>query len=686
MLRTGLISFFATFILLAGGYAYAVEPSPWMEVHSGHYTVITDAGEKNGREVALRLEQMRAVFLGLLTKDHLNEPVPLTILAFGNDKSYYQVAPLQHGQPIDVPGFFLSGDDQNFIALNLMESESWRAVAYDLAHLWLSQNYPPAQGWFDDGFTAYFSTIRVDDRQVQMGGDPSIIRLGTEPFGPAGVAGSDAPKSFTEVLSTEPWVPLPDLFAMKHDVSRAKENPLGNSPNAIKYYAESWMVMHYIIHQKELPQAGSYFDLVLNQHMPIEDAIQKAFGMSPAQLEDAVKQYFQSLTALKNEVSAARQKAPLPQPYQFAALVSPGDSTISAVKLTEPDARSLYAEVQIRIPERREMGLATLKTLTTTPTPSDIKTEVKNEQRQKEAEKDDQNPLTLPTDAIGNALAHRVTAWDDIQHDKFDEALAELGDAAALNQRDMWVRYYLCLLKYRMAQATHSDIRGLANMLIDLRAVLEWYPEMASAYDLLAVGRNQGGSTSAAMEAERAALSLSPRNETYDYHLAQIYIGGKKWDAAQNLLERLKNSGDPELAKLAQDRLDEIGNERKYGPTASGAAARRQFAPQKSPFDVLDQDAAKRAAAEQAQPEEGDKRPTKFLKGRLIAVDCSTPPSAILTVTSEGIVLKLRSADYKSMLLIGADDFSCDWHDRQVTVNYKPGGLSDGDLVSLEVR
>jgi hypothetical protein len=38
------------------------------------------------------------------------------------------------------------------------------------------------------------------------------------------------------------------------------------------------------------------------------------------------------------------------------------------------------------------------------------------------------------------------------------------------------------------------------------------------------------------------------------------------------------------------------------------------------------------------------------------------------------------------MLLIGADDFSCTWRDRQVTVNYKPGGLTDGDVVSLEVR
>ena len=81
-----------------------------------------------------------------------------------------------------------------------------------------------------------------------------------------------------------------------------------------------------------------------------------------------------------------------------------------------------------------------------------------------------------------------------------------------------------------------------------------------------------------------------------------------------------------------------------------------------------------------------DKRVPKFLKGRLVAVDCSQPPAAILTVNFRRSALKLRASDYKSLLLIGVDDFSCDWKERNVTVNYKPGGIADGDLVSLEIR
>jgi hypothetical protein len=79
-------------------------------------------------------------------------------------------------------------------------------------------------------------------------------------------------------------------------------------------------------------------------------------------------------------------------------------------------------------------------------------------------------------------------------------------------------------------------------------------------------------------------------------------------------------------------------------------------------------------------------RPAKFFQGRLVAVDCSKSPAAILTVSSGGKTMKLRTPDYKSLLLIGADSFSCAWNDRSVSVNYKPGGISDGDLVSVELR
>ena len=81
-----------------------------------------------------------------------------------------------------------------------------------------------------------------------------------------------------------------------------------------------------------------------------------------------------------------------------------------------------------------------------------------------------------------------------------------------------------------------------------------------------------------------------------------------------------------------------------------------------------------------------DKRPVQFIKGKLASVDCSQTPAAVLTVIAGKKTLRFRSEDYKSITLIGADDFSCDWRNRAVAVNYKPGGKADGDVVSLEIQ
>lgn len=661
----------------------ATEP-PWLELHSAHYTVITDAGEKKGREVALRFEQMRAVFATLLMKDRLNEARPLTILAFKNDKSYYQIAPLHQGQPIGAPGFYLPGEDQDFIVLNVFEQEPWRAVAHDFAIRLLSYNYPPAQGWFDEGLAEYFSSLRVDNRQVEIGGDPELQDTVAEDL-LGNQRDAHPAKSFTELLSAQVWLSLPDLFSVKHDPSTKNEGT-----RHTLYHAESWIVMHYLLHEKKLQETGTYFALALNQHVPIEDAIRQAYEMDSKQLEVAVKEYFHAQAGLQVAVNSARQgnsdptnAGPSRQIDRYPVPVGENEVTVTAKPLPEADARALYAGVQIRIPERRDMGLKALNQLATTPTEVDKKAEAKP------TKKIGEDAEQLPDNSIGNPLSHRILAWDHIQHGEFQEAFNEIGDAAALNPRDMWVRYYLCVAKYRMAQAKHADMMGLANMMLDLKAVLEWDPEMADAYDLLAVARNSGGSSTSAMQSERAAMALSPRNESYVFHLAQIYVASKKWEAAGVLLERLKSSGDPQIATQARDLLSQAGTERKYGIALNSTGGNQpKYEVQKSPFDALEQEAEKRDASEHdgqgSSPP--DTRVTKFVKGRLVAVDCSKPPAAILTVASDSGTLKLRASDYKSLLLIGADDFSCSWRDRQVTANYRPGGASTGDLVSLEMR
>src|SRR5512133_1861505 len=115
--------------------ALAVSSSParageaqWIEIQSPHFSVITNAGERRGKDAAVRFEQMRAVFGALMVKANVNLPVPLQIVAFRNGKEFKQVVPLWHGKPIDVAGLFQPGQDRCFIMLDMGVENPWTVV------------------------------------------------------------------------------------------------------------------------------------------------------------------------------------------------------------------------------------------------------------------------------------------------------------------------------------------------------------------------------------------------------------------------------------------------------------------------------------------------------------------------------------------------------------------------------
>ncbi len=78
--------------------------------------------------------------------------------------------------------------------------------------------------------------------------------------------------------------------------------------------------------------------------------------------------------------------------------------------------------------------------------------------------------------------------------------------------------------------------------------------------------------------------------------------------------------------------------------------------------------------------------PVRFLKGKLVSVDCSAAPQAVLTVTSGARSLKLHVRDAAHVIVIGADQLSCDWKNKSLAVNYRERPDGEGDVVSVEVQ
>jgi thioredoxin-like negative regulator of GroEL len=649
MLRGPVLAF-----LLCSTISARTAEAPWIRVSSSHFSVLTDAGEKRGREVILRFEQMRAVFAQLLMKTHVRMPEPLEIIAVKGDKEYVQIAPLVHNQPISAPGFFLAGEDRNYIVLDLFADDSWRAISHQFAHLLLNYNYPPTPGWFDEGFAEYFSSLRLADKQAQMGSDPELNLSWQEDLIGNQTEVRNPPKSLTALLTTPVWITIPDLFTMRHDTTNYQEG----SHNTL-FYAESWIVMHYLLNKNKLSETGTYFGLVQNQKIPVEQAIHQAYGMNSSQLEQAVRDYFHSLAPLFQAEDAAKRPGitnPSGEIYQFS-VVGPEEIGASLQPVAEADAQALLAEAALRLPEHRGQAVKELQSIISQP-------------------------------KLENSVAHRALAWDHVEKKEFDAATEELDKATELDDRDPWLHYYKALVKYRQREETGESFRGLANMIQDLRAVLDWDPDFAEAYNLLAMARLEGGGIRSALESIKTATQLSPRNQTYLLNMARVYMAAKQWDDAAALLNGLKNSQNPQIAQAAKKNLEDLPTLRKYG-LLPAAEAKSPTAASIGHHKQENANAQEESGEHEPSAPSGphiDKRPVQFMKGKLASVDCSQTPAAVLTVIAGKKTFKLRSEDYKSITLIGADDFSCDWRNRAVAVNYKPGGKVDGDVVSLEIQ
>ena len=162
-------------------------------------------------------------------------------------------------------------------------------------------------------------------------------------------------------------------------------------------------------------------------------------------------------------------------------------------------------------------------------------------------------------------MAHRAIAWGHLEKNEFEDANDELQQALRLQPQDPWTHFYLAWMKYYEAQANGTLFPGLANMMIDLRAVLDWNDQVAEAYHMLAMARVEGGGVHSAVEAIQKAVQLNPRSEKYLLDMARVYMAAKKWDEATTLLERLKARPRIRRSRWRQRNLSDLPTLKKYG-------------------------------------------------------------------------------------------------------------------------
>ena len=290
----------------------------WVQVRSAHFTVITDAGESRGREVALHFEQMRSVFGAFMSKPNLELPSPMQVVAFRSTKEMRRFVPLWRGKPIDMMGYYHQSSDCSVILLDLSVKNYWQTAFHEYAHQLLNANTSAeTQPWFDEGFAEYFSTIRVQGNDAEVGA---------------------AHEKDFKVVRHKRLMTTADLLQVRQDSDTYNQD--GTARNV--FYGQSWLMVHYLFDTHSLPKAFDYFARIAEGTTSIEEAFRQSFGMSTEQFDGVLREY-------------ARQKRLNMFPVGLTAQNRPATYTVRWLSGTEAAAQ--LADVHLHSAEYGDVAV-----------------------------------------------------------------------------------------------------------------------------------------------------------------------------------------------------------------------------------------------------------------------------------------------------------------------------------------
>lgn len=620
----------------------------WYEAKTQHITVLTDISEKRARELALRFEQTRALTGQVISRDKVSVAQPLDIFAFKDPADYRRNVPGAVGERSVA---LVAGGERNYLVFGPTLSATpeaelatqWQRGAGDLTRLFLEGSYPPAQAWFDEGLAQYVAGIRLHG-DATWGTDPGVAR-GTP---------------FIALLGSQSWMPLPALLSY---------NPPPNGEPTPLFLAESWLLVHSMLaagSEQTMESCGKYLYLVRSQGVAAPEAWQQAFGATLAESEAKLHAYFEAVRApiqaavVEPEPSKAKVFPAQAGPVRHQAPpLGADDVSILITKLDPVEARVRVGELALHVPEQRSRALADLQNV------------------------EEQFPKIWQV--------HRALGFSAMQVRDWDLAQRDFSQAAQSSPTDPWTRFYMALLRYRYSADKGAPLQNPGIIQQDLYAALSAYAQFPDALDMLAQAYTAGYQGTRAVESARAAIKQAPRNQAYVLHLGQALTISEKWDEAQQVFERLVRTAPGPVAAEARKWLSDLPIRKKYGNalaqqgkgvvdlTGKGKAA----AP--DPMEVTAEDEAEDARREAAAHPKADPRPLQFVKGKLLRVECAKA-SATLLVSANGKQWRMHVADVTSVVLVGADGFSCDWRDRSVFVNYRLKAALEGDVSSLELE
>jgi len=241
----------------------------WIEIRTANFRFFSNAGRMATRQVAVDLEELRAV-LGELTDYDLQAPIPTFIFVFKGDRSFLPYKVLYDDHPAAVTGYFIGGDYANYIAINADARDASAIVFHEYVHYVANNNMWYLPVWFSEGLAQFYESFQVVGETVYIG-LPVLRHL--------------------VVLRGSVPIPLDQLFA----VDRSSELYNESDRKGI-FYSQSWALVHYLLlgDEERRRQLGDYLELVRNG-VPGSEAFATAFSGSYESLARELRGYLRTL-------------------------------------------------------------------------------------------------------------------------------------------------------------------------------------------------------------------------------------------------------------------------------------------------------------------------------------------------------------------------------------------------------
>jgi len=247
-------------------------PEQWIEIRSPHFTLLTDANEKQGRHVLDQFERMRWVFQTLFPKANVDPAEPIIVVAAKNEKVFNTMEPaayLARGQ-LKLGGYYMHTQEKNYILLRLDAEfdHPFATVYHEYTHVQFAGTAEWMPLWLNEGLAEFMQNTEIRDKDVLLG-QPSPDDI--------------------LYLRQSRLIPLDVLFKVDEKSPYYHEEQKGSV-----FYAESWALTHFLMvtaHEKHAKYIDDYMNLMSHHEDPVA-AAEKAFG-NLKQLQKAFEDYIQ---------------------------------------------------------------------------------------------------------------------------------------------------------------------------------------------------------------------------------------------------------------------------------------------------------------------------------------------------------------------------------------------------------